>query len=188
MRVVIKEVGKAGEIREIEDDLKVYQDIVGGDIETFRLTHDILVVLNEDGWNQGLTPNFKIPCHDNQVETIVGDVAFVSIEGCDFAGLKDEHLEFLKRIGILNSKYKIEYIGYVGEKDEPYLRHEFEVDARDNVYALLKGEKVISERYENLEIIDARMFVDPSVKSRDLVFVNEEGTEIAGTLTIKERI
>lgn len=101
MRVVVKEVGNFGEIREVEDSLNFYQDIVGGDIETFRLTDDILIVLNENGKWLGLEPNFAIPCHGNQMETIVGNVVFVSLDGCDFAGLKDEHIKFLTEIGVL---------------------------------------------------------------------------------------
>lgn len=104
MRVVVKEVGNYGEIRDIKDDLKIYQEIVGGDIETFRLTDDILIVLNENGKWLGLDANFAIPCHGGMEELIVGNVVFVSTDGCDFAGLTDEHIKFLTDIGVLVNK------------------------------------------------------------------------------------
>lgn len=104
MRVVVKEIGKLGEIREIENDLSTFQEIVGGNIETFRMTDDIIIVLNDEGKIEELQPNIGVPCHNNQTEVIVGNIFFVGVDGCDFASLKDEHLDFLRKLGILPSK------------------------------------------------------------------------------------
>lgn len=102
MKVVYKQAGKAGQIMEIENELEVYNKLVGGYIETFRLTDEILIVLNEEGKIERLPLNFSIPCQGGVFEHIVGDVVFVSIDDADFAGLNDEHILFLQKVGILS--------------------------------------------------------------------------------------
>ena len=101
MKVVYKKAGYAGKLMEIDNELDVYNKLVGGWIETFRLTDDILIVLNEEGKINKLPHNFSIPCHGGYYEHIVGDVVIVSLDESDFAGLKEEHIEFLQEIGLL---------------------------------------------------------------------------------------
>lgn len=57
MRVVLKEPGKAPEIREIENELHAMQEVVGGFIETVRMTADCIIVCNEMGRILELDPN-----------------------------------------------------------------------------------------------------------------------------------
>ena len=104
MRVVVKEVGKLGEVREIKNDLEEYQNIVGGFIDRFQLTDDIFIILNDEGKLMGLEPNIGVPCNNGYVETIVGNIIFVGVDDCDFTGLKDEHIDFLTTLGILPKK------------------------------------------------------------------------------------
>lgn len=101
---VIKKANETkGKVLTVEDTFETWNEIVGGYIETFPLTDDILILLNEEGKLMGLEPNFSIHCHGGYIETIVGDVAFVSFDEEDnFASLTDEHLEFLGMVGILD--------------------------------------------------------------------------------------
>ena len=91
MKVMIKRAGKNPEVVEIVDDLKTYQEIVGGHIEVFPFWEGILCICNEEGKLKGLPPNFRC-CND----IICGDVIFVSEQGEDFLGLND------MQIGMLN--------------------------------------------------------------------------------------
>ena len=101
---VVKKANESkGEVLTVKDDLETWQGIVDGYIETFPLTDDIIVILNEEGKLRGLKPNFAIHCFGGGFETIVGDVAFVSYnEECEFDSLTDEHLKFLAEVGIID--------------------------------------------------------------------------------------
>lgn len=85
MRVIVKEVHKQPEVREVKNELSVLQELVGGYIEVVRVDNDVLLICNEEGKLQGLQPNFSIG-HD----TIVGTAVFVGFDGKeDFASLDD---------------------------------------------------------------------------------------------------
>ena len=91
MKVIIKEVGKFPQVKEIENTLDVLKELVGGYIETITLHDDIILICNEEGKLQGLPPNFAM---GNDV--IVGTVVFVSFDGKeDFTGLNDWQIEYL---------------------------------------------------------------------------------------------
>lgn len=93
MKVMIKKVGRDPEVVEIKDELKVYQEIVGGHIEVIPLWDNILCICNEDGKMLGLFPNFK---YYNDI--VVGDVIFISASGEDFVGLSDIQIDMLNVI------------------------------------------------------------------------------------------
>lgn len=93
MKVMVKRAGMNPEIVEITDELKVYQEIVGGHIEVFPFWDDILCVCNEEGKLKGLLPNFK--CYG---DVICGDVIFISASGEDFVGLSDLQIDMLNVI------------------------------------------------------------------------------------------
>ena len=93
MKVMIKKVGRDPEVVEINDELSVYQEIVGGYIEVFPLWNNILCVCNEEGKLKGLPLNFK---YRNDI--ICGDVIFISARGEDFAGLNEVQIEMLNVI------------------------------------------------------------------------------------------
>lgn len=84
MRIVVKKAGQMPEVREVENDLSVFQEIVGGYIECVNMTDDILCVCNEEGKLRGLAPNFILGG-----DLIVGDVFFCAFDGEDFASLED---------------------------------------------------------------------------------------------------
>ena len=91
MRVLIKEVGKAPRIADIENTLESLKALVGGYIEVVTMEDNILLVCNEEGKMQGLPPNFS-----TGRDVIVGTAVFVSYDGReDFTGLDDWQLEYL---------------------------------------------------------------------------------------------
>lgn len=100
IKVVIKKVGENPVISTIKNELSVFQEIVGGYIETFFITEDIVLVLNEEGKLQGLDLNFEIPLINGYKEQIVGNVVIVSHKDCEFTSLNDTQIEFLKSVGL----------------------------------------------------------------------------------------
>ena len=92
MKVVVKRVGKVGEVQEIEDSLKVLQYLVGGYTTTYPFKNEMIVICNEEGLLQGLEPNIKI---GNQV--IAGDIVIVKKGEEDFESLEDKHIELLRK-------------------------------------------------------------------------------------------
>ena len=105
MIVVKKEVNKDFEIIEIEDDLRSYQEIIGGYIETIPFKENILMIVNEDGLSLNLPYNFSIKRDDHMVHPIVGNAVFVGFNGgSEFDSLSDEQLVFLKNMRILKEE------------------------------------------------------------------------------------
>ena len=96
IKVLVKEPNKSAVLREIEDDLKSMQAIVGGYIEIVTISHDpgILMICNETGKLDGLEINFPM-----MSDVIVGTVFFVrdNDEG-DTVGLEDGDVEIVQRI------------------------------------------------------------------------------------------
>lgn len=91
IRVLVKEPGKAPEIRTIQNTLEAMQGIVGGYIETMTFATDCALVVNEEGTLQCLEPNFWFVG-----DLIVGTAFFVGVAGEDFCGLTDDLLNILK--------------------------------------------------------------------------------------------
>lgn len=97
MKVIVKEVGKNPQVKEIEDDLKVYREIVEGHIEVVPLFKDVVIICNEEGKLQGKAPNIKLN-HD----IVVGNIVVVGTYGEEFRGLTEGEL-FLAKIQLLCS-------------------------------------------------------------------------------------
>lgn len=91
LSIAVKEPGRPLERRQLANELKAFQDIVGGYIEVVHLPHEILLVCNEDGKLLELPPN--IPIAGN---VIVGTVIFCSSAGSEFASLSDVQYAFLQ--------------------------------------------------------------------------------------------
>ncbi len=91
MRAIIKEVGKAPVIRDIDNTLDALKTLVGGYIEVVTMEDNILLICNEEGKMQGLPPNFSMG-----YDVIVGTAVFVSYDGKeDFTSLNDWQIEYL---------------------------------------------------------------------------------------------
>lgn len=79
---VIKKPGEGAYVDQIANDLKVFQNLVGGHIETVRITRDILAVINEDGRIIGLPFNHDVAGYD-----LHGTIVLVSTNGEEFASI-----------------------------------------------------------------------------------------------------
>lgn len=100
IKVVIKRVGESPVISTIRNELSAFQEVVNGYIETFLLTEDILLVLNEEGKLQNLGLNFEIPLINGYKEQIVGNTIITSYKDDEFTSLNDTQIEFLKSVGL----------------------------------------------------------------------------------------
>lgn len=94
--IAVKRPGDVWKIKEVEDTLKTYQDIVGGYIEHFKSIGDIAFFCNEEGKFLDLEPNIFVP---ELNDTVVGTVfAARSDEAGEFVSLTDEDKELFKGI------------------------------------------------------------------------------------------
>lgn len=92
MRVLYKEPGQDPRSMVIPNELKVMQQLVGGHIETLRISDNGILVMNEEGKLLGLEPNFYLGAIG---DTIVGPVLVV---GEDFVSLPDDEAAEISRI------------------------------------------------------------------------------------------
>lgn len=100
MKAVVKKVGQIGEVVEVENTLETWQGIVGGYIQAFPLTSDLLIICNEEGKLMGLEPNVEIIVGQHP-ELIVGDFAIVKHEHNDFESLDNDQIERLRDCGLI---------------------------------------------------------------------------------------
>ena len=90
MKILFKEPNKEFETKEIENDLKTLQQLVGGYIEVIAYRDNIVIVLEEEGKIKGKKLNM---CFYNDV--LVGDCVFVGIKDEDFISLTDEQIDMI---------------------------------------------------------------------------------------------
>lgn len=95
MRAIYKAPGKDPQRVEIENELGVLQQIVGGYIETVRISDNGILVMNEEGKLRGLEPNFYLGAIG---DTIVGPVLIVGENGDEFADLPADEADEIERI------------------------------------------------------------------------------------------
>lgn len=95
MRILYKEPLKDAVVLEIEDDLKVMQELVGGYIETVKIipSMDIVVVVNDMGKINNLKPN--IFCGQ---DILVGNIFFVGVDVPEMRGLTDKELRIAESL------------------------------------------------------------------------------------------
>lgn len=91
MRIVVKEVGKKPEVREINGHLHEMQEIVGGYIECVHIGSRLVCVCNENGKLNELPPNFML-----NGDIICGDVFFIGVAEDDFTSLNNMQIQFVK--------------------------------------------------------------------------------------------
>ena len=79
------------EIRDVEDKLEVYQELVDGPIEVYPLTKNIIIVLNEEG-KLRFKPIIAIALSEltDMPELIAGNFFICRRENFDFADLNIE--------------------------------------------------------------------------------------------------
>lgn len=93
------------EIRDIIKELKVYQRLVDGYIETYPLTEDLIIVLDDEGKlkSKPITA-LALSLFTNSVEPIAGDFFICRTKDSDFTDIDIERdIESIKgRIIIIN--------------------------------------------------------------------------------------
>ena len=75
---LVVNAGEIPQVKELDNELKTFQDIVGGYIESLNLTEDgsILMLVNEEGkMIEGLKPNI-----DLGTDIIMGNVIIVGVD------------------------------------------------------------------------------------------------------------
>jgi hypothetical protein len=82
IRVIIKEAGKKPKAKFVENTLESFQEIVGGHIETFTLTSDLVIICNEEGKIKGLPYNCSM-----FGQMFVGTIVFAGVAGEDFGSV-----------------------------------------------------------------------------------------------------
>ena len=87
MKILFKAPGEALRSMVIPNELGVMQQLVGGHIETLRISDNGILVMNEEGKLLGLEPNFYLGAIG---DTIVGPVLVVGEDGEEFASLPDD--------------------------------------------------------------------------------------------------
>lgn len=88
MKAIIKKVGEAPQVVNLENTLEAVQKAVGGYIEVLRIDRNLLMICDEEGKLKGKSYNFDLG-HD----IIVGDVLFVQSDGEDFTDLNETNIE-----------------------------------------------------------------------------------------------
>ena len=80
MKAIMKRVGQPPVMEEIENELKAFQDAVGGYIETVQIARDLLIICDEEGVLKGKDFNCRIAGYP-----FFGDLVLVGFEGEEFA-------------------------------------------------------------------------------------------------------
>ena len=93
MKIVVKKVGQMPEVREVENELHVLQEIVGGYIECFPIFDNVVCVCNEEGKLKGLPINFVF-----DGDFIAGDVFFCATGIDDFESLSIYQTSVIMRV------------------------------------------------------------------------------------------
>lgn len=93
IKVLIKEPGKTAEVREVRNELKAFQELVGGYIEPIQFDHHSVLLCNEEGKLQGLPVNFPL-----WNDVIVGTAVIVGTDGDQFTDVSLETIAVFSRV------------------------------------------------------------------------------------------
>jgi hypothetical protein len=90
--VFVKRPGRAPELEPMfENSLEAFQKAVGGYIETYTLTPELVVICNEEGKLQGLPYNVTIGR-----EHFVGPIVVAGVKEDEFASLRASAVPFVR--------------------------------------------------------------------------------------------
>lgn len=96
MRILVVEPERSPEVREIDDSLKVMQDIVGGLIQPIYFDDSVALICNDEGKLMNLPANRGLRGKDGQIFDIVSGTFFLcgAPAGSDhFTSLTPEQIE-----------------------------------------------------------------------------------------------
>lgn len=97
---MIKEPGENWERREIDNNLKTFQGLVGGHIEVVNVRDDLLLIVNEEGVLQDLESNIYMRGY-----WLRGTIVAVGVKGEDFSDCPlNRPWEMRIAIGIANAR------------------------------------------------------------------------------------
>ena len=88
MKVIVKEPLKAPVVKEINGELKEFQELVGGYIEEIPITKPLWLYVNEEGNLKNLEPNIILP---NAV--LVGTVVVFQSNGSNEVDMEERYIE-----------------------------------------------------------------------------------------------
>lgn len=100
--ILKKMIGEGFSIEYVENELKTYQEIVGGYIEVpyvcdWLTENNIDVIVNDSGMIDGLAPNLVLVRNSEVVGCLHGNICFVSHDGNgNFTGLDEKQVKLLK--------------------------------------------------------------------------------------------
>lgn len=84
-------------IMEVENTLKALQEFVGGYIEVYPISGDLLVVLNEEGKFNGMKPVAAyVEDEDKVLDIFYGNFLVCRSKNEEFTDIKDSDVEFIK--------------------------------------------------------------------------------------------
>ena len=95
IRVIIKEPGKEPrEEHAFPNTLEAFQKAVGGHIEAVAVSHDVLLICNEEGLLDRLPYNFDGWIGKRGI-MFVGTVVAVGVKGPEFASLRNQDVSWV---------------------------------------------------------------------------------------------
>lgn len=100
IKVLVVEPMKPCEVREISDDLKSLQDIVGGKIEMVTpFTEPAAIICNAEGKNLDMPPNRLLcDCHGVPYDILCGTFLIAGVDSEHFISLTDSQIHCCKEL------------------------------------------------------------------------------------------
>lgn len=93
IRALVKEPGKDAEVRQVKNELKAFQELVGGFIEPLKFEHQSVLLCNEEGKLMGLPFNFPL-----WNDIIVGTAVIVGTDGDSFTDVSDQTIAVFGKV------------------------------------------------------------------------------------------
>ena len=95
MRAIYKAPGREPQRVEIENELGIFQQIVGGYIEPVTIDEGVVMLVDEEGKLKGREPNFFFGAI---ADLILGPVLIVGAQGDEFVSLPEDKANEIERI------------------------------------------------------------------------------------------
>ncbi len=98
MKILYFEQGKEPAVKNIENDLAVEQQLVGGYIEVYPVNEEILIICDKEGWCKGRKVNRVVEDEEGIIHQAIRGNFFVCANGGeDFKSLTDSQVQKIMR-------------------------------------------------------------------------------------------